>query len=207
MKNDDKVRLICLPFAGGSRYSYRALVEELPDFIESLVIELPGRGRRVRQPLLTNVDAMVADILRCLAELQRCSYALFGHSMGALLAHLVVSKLVRASEPLPRHLFLSGMEAPSVPPKKLVGTLPDAEFLEHLEDLGALPPELKQDHELLEMFLPILRADILAVESYEHRPSKPHEVRTTVVYGADDHMTREDVTSWQAITTVPLDVR
>src|SRR5690242_16693573 len=134
-----KVHLIAFQFAGGNRYSYRPLQRELGRQIELCTVELPGRGRRSSEPLLTDLPALAADVFQAVAEYARgVPYALFGHSMGAQLAFLSARRLLERGLPAPRALIVSASAAPSRPLSTQRHLLTPQDFLNELRTLGGL---------------------------------------------------------------------
>ncbi len=203
--------LYCLPFAGGNSYSYRPLQEKLRETpIQMMPLELPGRGKRIREPLLNDLNLLAMDALKQLIQhdlTQR--YALFGHSMGALLVYLVAQQLVARRLPLPVHIFVSGHRAPNIEPRlNLKHNLPKTEFIAMLQRLGGCPPEILQDAELLNFFEPMLRADFQAVDLYKYQPRFPLPIPFTVLLGsAEAEVTLSSVQGWQQETSYPLIIK
>ncbi|HKX29143.1 MAG TPA: alpha/beta fold hydrolase [Blastocatellia bacterium] len=203
------VNLFCFPFAGGNAHSYQELAAHLPESIRMVPVELPGRGRRADERLRKNLMELVDDLLPQVSDRGPEPYALFGHSMGASLAHELTRRLTdrRAGGIAPPvHLFVSGRQAPIVPPKHRRWDLPRSEFLNMLRRLGGCPPELLEDDELMEFFEPILRADFEAVESHVAGPAAPFETPITVLIGDRDEVTPEEADHWQQETTHPITV-
>lgn len=200
--------LYCLPFAGGNSYSYRPLQEKLRDSsIKMLPLELPGRGKRMREPLLKDLHLLAMDALKQLIQQDLSKrYALFGHSMGALLVYLVAQQLVARRLPLPVHIFVSGHRAPSAESRlNFKHNLPKTEFIAMLQRLGGCPPEILQDAELLNFFEPMLRADFQAVDLYEYQPRFPLPIPLTVLLGsAEAEVTVANVQGWQQESIYPL---
>jgi len=112
--NNPKITLYCLPFAGGHSLSYRDFQANVDENILIKPLELPGRGKRIREPLLTNLEAMADDVFQqVISDLNGQLYAIYGHSMGAILGYLLTKRLVNAGKPAPLHLFVSGRKTPA----------------------------------------------------------------------------------------------
>ena len=190
---NQKIILYALPYAGGHSLVYRNLQPLLKSRIILQSLDPPGHGRRSREPLMTDLDNIADDLFAQIkAKLSDQPYAIFGHSMGALLAYLLTIRITTAGLPLPKHLFCSGRGAPSAlaaelmtpPPKH---TLAKDKFWAYIDSLGGIPPELKVHRELMDYFEPVLRADIQALECYQYRPpAQPLRLPLTVFYGLDD---------------------
>ncbi len=203
------MNLYALPYAGGHSLVYRNLQPLLKPAVNLQAIDPPGRGRRSHEPLITDMEHMADDVFhRIQHELTDHPYAIFGHSMGSLLAYLLARRIAEAALPLPKHLFCSGRASPSVPAAEILmpppkHTLPSPAFWAYIEGLGGVPPEVKLHRELMEYFEPVLRADIKALECYQYRaPQKPLGVPITVFYGIEDReITTESLMPWQQEST------
>jgi surfactin synthase thioesterase subunit len=211
---EPQVNLICLPFAGGSAYSYADLEKLTASFVKVLPIELPGRGRRFAEPLLTDLHEMARDALEQAREaITARPYALFGHSLGAKLAYVLTRRIIREGFPAPAHLFLSGCAAPSVPPKsRHRHLLPREAFLEMINELGGTPREVLREEGLMDLFEPILRADFQANDTYSRqdatgtdtggcRTRGPLTQPLTVMIGTKDSVSYEEALKWRDETS------
>src|SRR5437879_2521509 len=109
-----RLRLFCIPHSGGSAAAYRAWPASLPADIEVCAIQLPGRAERLREPPLDRVDAMVRGIVEAVKPLlSEAPFAIFGHSLGGLLAFEVGRALRREGGPLPAQVFVSSCYPPN----------------------------------------------------------------------------------------------
>ena len=198
MTRTKSIQLICLPFAGGNKFSYRQLAQSCPSFINAVTLEYPGRGQRAGEPLETDIMRLVDDIYRQLKDLSP-TYAIYGHSMGGLIAFLLARKLIKNNDQVPLHLFISGASAPSARSRneKEKHLLDTEEFIEELKRLDGCPAEILEDKELLNYLVPILRADFKACETYQYEISEPLNIPMTVMTGDCEDMDLEDINRWQ----------
>ncbi len=195
------MRLFCLPFAGGSYYSYYPLEKHMDTRIRLTPLDLPGHGRRMREPLLSDLDEMCTDLYDRIRDQLNEPYALLGHSMGATLGYLLARKIMNRGDPRPVHLFASGRQGPPVPSRrKDVHLLPKPDFIEHLQLYGGIQDNVLEEKELLDLFEPILRADFKALGNYTYREETPLAVAITVFLGTADTTTYEEALTWQAVT-------
>lgn len=201
LKQFRKINLFCLPFAGASIYAYRDFGRYIADFVNTIPIELPGRGSRVSEPLLSDINTMVEDVFNQINVQQNMPYAIFGHSLGSLLGFLLVKKIKSKKLPQPIHLFLSGRGGPSASNNNTpIHSLPKQEFIEKLQEYEGTPKEILQDKGVMDIFEPILRADFKAYETYVYEKSDPFEIPITVMIGTCDKTTYEDSEKWQEET-------
>lgn len=205
-----EITVYCLPFAGGNTDSYRPFQKHISVPFRIRPIELPGRGRRIREPLLTNIHSMVEDILQQIGkELGRQRYVFYGHSMGALLAYLLTKRLVSTGQTPPLHVFCSGRKAPSLPhDRPFKHQLAKQNFLGYIDELRGLPAELLNNAEFMDFVEPILRADFQAVETYTYQPAPPLEVPITVLAGDKDPRTRPytNLLPWKEESSYPVQI-
>ena len=205
-----KINLFCLPFAGGNRYSYRLYEENLPDFIRLIPLEYPGRGARLNEPLVTDINWLVDDLyyqIRHFIDKER--YAIYGHSMGGLVACLLSRKVIMNSHLNPLHVFITGTQGPSALSRgeKMRHLLNKEEFIDELKALNGCPDEILNNDEMLSYFLPILQADFKASETYKYQEYEPMNVPFTVITGTEENMKPEDIQLWQRETIARVDFR
>lgn len=161
--------LVCFPHAGGSASAFIPLSEELSAGAEVLIAQYPGRQDRLAEPALADLRQMADQAAQALLPWRDRPTALFGHSMGSLVAYEVALRLERRWGRAPVGLFVSSRAAPSVSFNRGIHTMDDERLARHLADLSGTPPALLADRELLAAILPSVRADYRAVETYQDR--------------------------------------
>jgi medium-chain acyl-[acyl-carrier-protein] hydrolase len=197
------LRLFCVPHVGGSAMIFRTWPQDLPDYVEVCAIELPGRGRRIKEipfsRLRSLVDALAGSILPYLDR----PYALFGHSFGALVCFELARELRNRSAPIPVHLFVSGAKAPQLfVDGSSIHTLPDARLIDKVRRLGGTPEAVLENEELVSALLPAIRADFEALETYVYSDAPPLRFPILGLGGAADHrVDRASLLAWAKHTT------
>ena len=195
---DAGVRLFCLPYAGGGTLIYRNWPDLFPAAVEVCPIRLPGRENRIGIAPFRRIsdltDALISDLVPFLDR----PYAVFGHSMGALLGFEMVRALRRRAVPLPRRLLVSGCWAPQLPfPHDPLHNLPRNEFIARLREYGGTPEAVLDHAELMDLFVPVLRADFELVETYAYMPEKPLECPISAFGGEwDEKVSQEALANW-----------
>jgi medium-chain acyl-[acyl-carrier-protein] hydrolase len=202
-----RVRLFCLPFAGGGASRYREWPAYLPEDVEVVPIQLPGRESRFCEPAIDSIEMLADQLTDGISGYLDRPFALFGHSMGALIAFELARRLRRVGfEPI--HFFASGCRAPHVPsrsPKRHV--LPDSQFVAALRNLNGIPPDLLENAEFMALLVPMIRSDFKLAETYRFRPQGPLSCPVSAFGGhQDDEVTDDDLEAWSHHTTGPFDV-
>jgi medium-chain acyl-[acyl-carrier-protein] hydrolase len=198
------VRLFCLPHAGGGTAAYAALARRVAEGIDIRPVRLPGRETRLREPPYRRIEPLVAAAVGALEPLLDRPFALFGHSLGALLAFELAHRLREEGGPEPAHLFVSGRRAPQVPdPEPPISQLPDERLVAELRRrYDGIPQAVVETPELLELFLPILRADCELLDTYAYAVREPLDVPISAFTGADDRRVGPgDLAGWARHTT------
>lgn len=187
------VRLFCLPYAGGSASAFRGWDEAMPSGVEVCPIQLPGRGTRFAEPLQTRLDPLVRSLAADLLPYVDRPFALFGHSMGALMAFELARVLRGAYGAEPDLLFVSAWRSPEIPDGRADYTLPNDQFVAQLRTLNGTPLEILDDPEALRLLLPIVRADFEVVQTYVYRDAPPLQCRIKAFSGIKDEGASPDL--------------
>ncbi len=206
-----RMRLVCLPYAGGGTLEYRAWASSgKAPWLQILPIVLPGRETRMSEPAYKSMAPLVNALLPVLRPYLDKPYAIFGHSMGSWVAQSLVWRIRELGLPMPARVFVSGRRAPHVPDRLTpLHNLPEQAFVAGLQQrYGAIPAQLLANRDLLAMFLPSLRADLQLLETFACPDEAPVNVPLTAWAGeTDDTVRRDELEAWQRHTTRPVDLR
>jgi surfactin synthase thioesterase subunit len=197
-----RVRLFCFPPAGGDANIFRHWQALLPDGVEVIGIQYPGRGRN-QEALLRSCEEVVSALLALLPPSLGTDFAFFGHSNGALISFELARNLGLEHRQRMRHHFLSACSAPHLARDgRRTSELSDDEFLRKLRDMGGTPPRVMDDADLMRMLLPRLRADFHVSESYVFRPGAVLPCDLTLLRGSRDlAVDGARVARWAELTT------
>jgi len=204
-----KLRLFCFPYAGGGPKIYSKWSQSLPSSVELALVQFPGRGNRFSEPLITNLPDLVRALAQGLRPYFDKPFVFFGHSMGALLSFELARHIRKEFDLLPMHLFVSGRVAPNkIGLRRALHALPEPEFLEELRSLNGTPKEVLDAPELLQLVIPVLRADFAVNETYVYLPERSLDCPITAFGGLqDDSTNHERLEAWQEHTTAGFVLR
>jgi pyochelin biosynthetic protein PchC len=207
---DAALRLVCFPHAGGGASAYWRWPRLLPEQVEVLTVQYPGRQDRFADPyaesLLEMADPVTVELAGLLAE-RPTPVVLFGHSMGALVAFEVARGMRAAGLPSPSRLVVSAHPAPTRP--RSPGPVGDSDqaVLEYLRGLGGAGAELLDDPDLRELTLPMVRNDLRLTRNYRYLPGAPLDCPVSAIAGAADRScTPEQMRDWRRQTTAEFDL-
>jgi len=208
-KPQARVRLFCLPYAGTGAAMFRTWPDGLPADVEVCPVQIPGRGTRLTERPFTRLSPLVEALAQALAPLLDKKFAIFGHSLGALAGFELARQLRRQFGVQPARLFVSAARAPQIPPRhRPLHALPDREFLEELRCLNGTSGAILENAELMQIMLPVLRADFAVFETYAYSTEPPLDCGIRVFGGLRDHrVSRDDLEAWRDQTNASFSLR
>ena len=202
--------LLCLPNAGGGASQYFPWARLLPPEIELCPIQPPGRENRLRETPLNQMDALVEQLAEALAGYLTGPFAIFGHSLGGLVGFELARTLRRRYGLHPAHLFISARRAPHLPQKfGPIHSLPDEMFVDELaRRYNGIPDLIRQDQEMLSLYMPILRADVKIFETHSWVAEEPLDCPVSLFGGVDDtSVPVQDLAAWEIHSTKPVEMK
>jgi pyochelin biosynthetic protein PchC len=202
---DAPTRLICFPHAGGAANYYFPVSKALVPAVDMLAVQYPGRHDRRQERALESINELADRIAIELKPWLDRPLALFGHSMGATLA-FEVGRRLQASQTKPLALFVSGRAAPSRQRTTAVHQYDNAAFVQELKRLGGTDSRVLDD-EVLWAFLPAIRSDYKAIETYRYQPGELMHCPIFALCGnADIRVDVNDVLAWREHTSGEFDL-
>ena len=197
-----RMRLFCFPYAGGGALSYRAWSEAVPAQIDIRPIQLPGRENRFNEKPYTEIQPLVHALSAAIRPYLDLPFAFFGHSMGALLAFELAKKLGADGPAAPHHLFISSRRGPDIPgPSPPLYTLSKSKLVDMLKSFGGIPDLILKEPEILDFFLPTLKADLYLSESSPFEKGARIDVPITAFGGLQDLFTSiAELDAWRKHT-------
>lgn len=201
-RGNPRIRLICFPYAGGGPSAYSSWGRHLPDWIEVLGVAPPGRESRADETSVRSMSELVEPVVEHILADRTLPFAIFGHSMGAVVGYEAARRCSLAAAP-PVHLFLSGRGFPSdLPAKAPLHRLSDGEFLTRIrESYGGLPEELDEFPEVLAQARDLLRDDLEILERFEPTFDPELELPLTLLWSSGDRsLSVEQMLLWRRVT-------
>lgn len=197
-----------VPFAGGSAqlfFSWRAFISKR---VALYAVELPGRGRCAGMPFSDSVFDLAEQVCDSIMSRDLNLEVIFGHSLGALIVFEILRALRRRNAPMPRTCVLSGRISPTLPSSCGLPKLTKQDLVNYLKDLGGTPQSVLESESILEMTLPVLRADLEMIGRYHHTPESPLSTDAIVLGGMDDdRVPLPGLLEWQSQFCGSFDLR
>jgi len=197
------MKLFCLPYAGGGASAFRPMQQWLPKNIQLRPLHLPGREVRFSEPLENNLASLIVDLAQQIIDATDEPYAIYGHSMGSVLAFELIRYLRRKQLRLPVHFFAAARGAPSLSGEyRRLSLLDDDQFLASVQAFGGLPDKLINNAEIRNLILPLLRSDFWLLDNYQYFEDEPLNLPITSLHGKRDMTVHLSwVQAWRYETT------
>ena len=206
---DAPTRLFCFTHAGGGAAFFHPWRQALLPEIDVCPIILPGREARLREQPYTRIEQLLDPLLDALAPYLDRPFAVFGHSMGSVVAYETARRLEAAGGPQPICLFASGRRAPTLPARREpLHRLQGDAFLHAVSTLNGVPDQVLRQPEVFTLFLPALRADFELNEVYAPLPGPRLHCPVSALTGdADPEVDLDEMAAWRAVTEGPFTLR
>jgi medium-chain acyl-[acyl-carrier-protein] hydrolase len=195
---DAKLSLFCFPYAGGAAAAYDTWPFRLTSGIEVLAVQPPGRAERMSEAAIPSLERMTSELLRAIAPYLTRPFVFFGHSNGALIAYELARRLQLLNIGGLQHVVISAKRAPHLPAiAPPLHAKPRHEMIESLRTYNGIPDEILSDGEIIDMYLPTLRADFAISELHQHVREPKLRCDATLFGGTlDRHVPEEDLLAW-----------
>jgi medium-chain acyl-[acyl-carrier-protein] hydrolase len=204
------IRLFCFPYAGGGASAFVRCMAQMAHGVEICPVQPPGRENRLSEECLTSVGEVAKAAAEALEPYFDKDFAVFGHSLGAILGFEMLQRLRQTGGPAARHLIVSAHRAPHIPlPHAPTWDLPDLQLRQRLEDLNGTPKGVLDHPELQALMLPLIRADFRLDETYALAPGcRALDCPITVIGGSQDKDVPElHLQEWRRWTNAGFDLK
>lgn len=199
-----RARLVCLPHAGGSASVFRRWLDHLPDDIDLLAVQYPGREDRYTEAFATDIAPLADTLAEAIAPYTDRPLYLFGHSMGASIAYELALRMERKGM-APAGVFASAHPPPHRQRESALHLEDDDGLIADVRRMAGPSPTLLDDPEVRALFLPMLRADYRLIETYRRPIAVALATPIEVLLPVDDgEITRDEALAWQDLTLQPL---
>lgn len=187
---------------------FRGWPQYLSADIELCAVQLPGREARMKEAPIGDLKRLVAELAEAIEPSLDRPVALFGHSIGGLIAFELAREMRRRFAIEPVHLFVSGCPAPQIYDNDSLFDLPEGEFLDRMRRFNGTPREVLEHPEMMQLVLPALRADFSLRDTYVYTTEAPLRCAISVLGGMEDvDVGKEKLESWSAHTSAWFQLR
>jgi len=209
-QGQNRTEVFCLPHAGGGSAIYHRWEKLLPRHLTVVPIKLPGREGRFNETPYDNIESLIHSMSSAIADSIQEPFALYGHSMGGLIAYELAQHLRKHYDKSPRVLFVSASRSPDRFKKdRALHRLPDEEMIQSLiRDFGRGGKTTAAELDMMRAMSDTIRADLKLLETYEHKPQEPLPCPIVGIAATEDHrVTASDVNGWRSFTTARFTMR
>ncbi|RZT99030.1 surfactin synthase thioesterase subunit [Advenella incenata] len=183
--NERPYQLYMFPYAGGNVASFMNWQKDIAKQFDLIGVQLPGRGSHYSAAFSDDIQILVREMVPLFAGASK-PFAFFGHSLGGLLSFLVCRQLYIEGHQVPNCLIISGCKAPEKFSSNTKEELTDAALIAMLREYGGTPEQVLKDNDMMELFIPTIKADLSLVDSFSYQRSEKINVPILVLSGVDD---------------------
>ncbi|MDF2987625.1 MAG: hypothetical protein K0R50_3135 [Eubacterium sp.] len=196
-------KIFIFPYAGGGASAFKNWQEEFTD-TEILAAQYPGRENRIKEKPVDNLDLLVSEVFNDIKPLisDGIPYFLFGHSLGTKVVYELALLIQKGNLPYqPKGVIISAGKAPCYKEKNPIHELDTANFIREISRFSGTPKEILGTRSLMDIFMPMLRADFRMDETYHRKTAEKINCSVLALLGADDpELTLEELLTWREYT-------
>jgi surfactin synthase thioesterase subunit len=176
--------------------------------VELVAIQPPGRSNRINEAAYFDMHQLIDSLIENIVPLLNVPFIFFGHSLGSRVAYELATRLKERQLPMPIQLFASGSGAPHiVRRKRQLHGLTDIEFIDELQKLNGTPEQILKNQELMQLFLPLLRADFQIADTYVSEKIVLN-CPITILAGTEDlSIEPSQLEGWKELTSYACEVQ
>ncbi|MDE8603485.1 thioesterase domain-containing protein [Marinomonas sp. RSW2] len=195
------LRLFMFPYAGGNARIFNHWAKSIPQNIEVLALQLPGRGERITEQPQSNIDSLLntLEIEFSTYNANAVPFVFLGHSLGARIAIELTYRFYARQKTLPIHFIASGALSPDLKRIQInTSSMSNCAFVELLKRIGGTPKNILENNELMQLILPAIKADFCLAESTKPIKPNPLPIGATILNGKSDFKDTElQIKHWQ----------
>jgi len=195
-----KYRWVFFPYAGAASSAMQHIANKISIDAQVLIVDLPGRGKRMEEPLIDNIHTITEQLLTDFCTLPDLPTCFFGYSLGTLISYELTVALKGKNI---KQLILAAGSAPhDIKKRDPLYNLTKEGFWKQIKGYGGLPQEILNESDLLDFIEPILRADFKVIDCYDYKPRKILNIPILAAAGNNDFVCPpEYVKNWEMYTT------
>lgn len=205
-----KYKLLCIPYAGAGASKFSGWQKAIGNNIEILPVQLPGRENRIQEQCMTDCEKVVECIIEeLLPIINGYEFAVFGHSMGAIIGYELVKELQRRYNLCAKFFFVSASYLKHENEKEYISRIDENSFIEAVQKYGGISEEMLKHAEFKEYFVNILRNDFALIENYiinDHEKAIHVPIRTYAGKN-DEIILNEHIKAWREYTDLEYSSR
>ena len=188
-----KLRLFCFPYAGGNTSTYASWQDDLKD-ICVVPVNMKGRALRIFEDPLSDMFTLVDELYKEIEPFLDAPFAFYGHSLGGLVAFSLLKKIEQEKSVFAQTLILGACRPPHL--RDRLKDFTDKTLINKLKAHANTPQEILESQEMMDLILPMIRADYKLVNSCEVEETKILRSKVLLL-NCEEDIEREMYLEWE----------
>jgi surfactin synthase thioesterase subunit len=185
-----RLRLFCFHHAGGGASIFADWQKALGPAVSVVPVQLPGRERRIRDPRITDMAQLAAELDDHLGPHLDAPHVFYGHSMGGLVAWNLIGLRTARGRRLPEALLIGAANPPHLSPvSATLRGLSRDRLVQWMLDTGGMSSMMLKYTDWVDAAVSLMQDDFDLCNSHrcaDHRGAAPLALPIHVFAGRDD---------------------